>query len=303
MFDHLESKYIDVNGIKTHYIDEGEGDNIVVLIHGGGAGADGKGNFSTNVPFYNKAGMRVICPDMVGYGRSDKPNPEEFSYTQEARAEHIAAFIEALGVGPVNLVGNSMGGAAACGATLLRPDLVKSLVLMGAAIKIDHAEMVAAQDDNAVHKYDGTREGMLRTIKALTHSYEPADELVDYRQELATAPGTMEAFIAAMKLAFNNGLYYSGEELGSLKPPVMIITGRDDIMVPQRMMIQAMQEIPHAWGVFMPDCGHWVMIEYPEEFCNLTMQFFEVSAKAYCDGCPASASRGRRHQGLDAVAE
>jgi len=78
-----EKKYIDVDGIKTCYIEAGEGEPLV-LIHGGGAGANGYGNWFACLPLFAKS-FRTIAVDMVGFGLTDSPDPSDFEYSQRAR--------------------------------------------------------------------------------------------------------------------------------------------------------------------------------------------------------------------------
>ena len=101
-----ESRYLDAGGIRTHYVELGKG-TPTILIHGGGAGADCWGNWRTCMPLLAK-NVRAIGVDLVGFGRSDKPDPKTFTYSQDARDQQLAAFIEALDAGPVNLVGNGV---------------------------------------------------------------------------------------------------------------------------------------------------------------------------------------------------
>lgn len=155
---------VDADGIGTHYVECGKGDPVV-LIHGGGPGADGFGNWHSCLPRFGDW-FRAIAVDMLGFGRTDKPDPQSFTYSQEARTTHLIHFIEGLGVGPVSLVGNSMGGITSLGIAARRPDLVKKLVLMGSAgIKTAGVPPALAP----LMQYDGTTVGMRKVIRALTH--------------------------------------------------------------------------------------------------------------------------------------
>jgi len=273
MFEKFQSKFVDCDGIRTHYCEMGEGDPLI-LVHGGGAGADGRSNFEANFPIFSQH-MRVIAYDMVGFGLTDAPDPETFAYTQQARTDHLIGFIKALGLSNVCLIGNSMGGTTACGVALKAPDLVKKLVLMGAAINLSPDDMIANREDLApVMAYDGSEEGMRKIIAALTHGYRPSDEIVQYRHQATLRPTTAAAYKATMKWAFHNGLYYSPEELASLHMPVLVMGGKNDVMVPVRKVFEQILSIPQAHGLIFPNCGHWVMIEYPEEFCAQTLRFF-----------------------------
>lgn len=273
MFEQFQSKFVDCDGIRTHYCEMGEGDPLI-LVHGGGAGADGRSNFEANFPIFARH-MRVIAYDMVGFGLTDAPDPAEFAYTQATRTDHLIAFIKALGLSKVCLIGNSMGGTTACGAALKAPDLVERLVLMGAAINLPPQDMIANREDLApVMAYDGSEEGMRRIIAALTHSYQPSEEIVQYRHQATLRPNTGAAYKAIMHWAFHNGLNYPPEQLASLRMPVLVMGGKNDVMVPIRKVFEQILSIPQAQGSIFPNCGHWIMIEYPEEFCAQTLRFF-----------------------------
>ena len=69
----MNERFVDAAGIRTRILEEGSGD-AVVLIHGGGAGADAEGNWKTTIPLFSKE-RRVIAVDMVGFGKTDKPDP------------------------------------------------------------------------------------------------------------------------------------------------------------------------------------------------------------------------------------
>ncbi|MEK7214496.1 MAG: alpha/beta fold hydrolase, partial [Chloroflexota bacterium] len=112
----IESRFIEAGGIRTHYLFAGSG-SPVVLVHGGGPGTDSQDNWSACIPGLAEH-FTVYALDTVGSGRSGKPDPARFEYSQPARNRHLAAFIEALGVGPVALVGNALGGGTVLGVAI-----------------------------------------------------------------------------------------------------------------------------------------------------------------------------------------
>ncbi|MGH7822502.1 MAG: alpha/beta fold hydrolase, partial [Candidatus Binatia bacterium] len=103
-----ESKFVDAGGIRTHYVEAGRGEALI-LVHGGGPGADGLGNWHSCLPRFAER-FRTIAVDMLGFGKTEKPDPKSFVYSQDARSQHLASFIEALGLSQASLIGNSMGG-------------------------------------------------------------------------------------------------------------------------------------------------------------------------------------------------
>lgn len=101
----------------------------LVLLHGGGPGATGTGNYARNIDVLAGAGYRVLVPDMPGYGRSAKELDQSDPFGD--LAVFARSLLDALGIGQAHLVGNSYGGSAALRLALDRPDRVARLVLLG----------------------------------------------------------------------------------------------------------------------------------------------------------------------------
>ena len=260
------SHYLDVDGIRTHYLEAGSGPTLL-LIHGGGAGADAWGNWRGCIPVYAQC-FRVVAVDMVGFGKTDKPDPAHFGYTQQDRNAHMIGFIEKLDAGAVSIIGNSMGGATTLGVALQRPDLLRKMVLMGSAgIAVDNPDPQARK----ALAFDFTREGMRRLIEALTAPGYAIDErLVDYRLTLACEPAARAALLAMRA----GKLTYPESEVAKIKVPTLVVGGKlDRIAVPARVY-RFLELLENSWGLILPHCGHWVMMEAPEEFTAITTTFF-----------------------------
>jgi 2-hydroxy-6-oxo-6-(2'-aminophenyl)hexa-2,4-dienoate hydrolase len=266
----MKDKFIDAGGIKTHYYEEGRGPSVI-LIHGGGAGADAFGNWRGSIPLFAEH-FRVFAVDMLGFGQTDKPDPGKFVYSQETRTRHIASFIEALNVGKVNLVGNSMGGMTSLCVTMTRPELVEKLVLMGAAgIKAPLNESL-----RVIMGYSPTRENMVKLIKALTNDDFKVDpELVEYRLKLTMEPATSAAYGGIMKwIGEQGGLYIPNEsDIAKVKHKTLIVGGKNDKVVPPESNWRFSQLLENSWLHLIPGCGHWAMIERPQEFSAVTSWF------------------------------
>lgn len=259
---------IDAGGVPTFYLEYGNG-APVVLIHGGGAGADSYGNWRDVIP--TLAGkFRVIAVDMLGFGRSGKP-ADDFVYSQQARIDHLSAFLTALDLKGAALVGNSMGGATAIGVAVEHPELVGKLVLMGSA-----GLVTALHDDlKPVVNYDFTRDGMVRLIRALTTpDFVIDEEMVDYRVALATEPETRRAYAAAMGwIQQQRGLYYAEDFIARVRQPTLVVNGKLDKVVPVANAYKFLELIPQSWGCILPECGHWAMIEHPAVFAEIASRF------------------------------
>lgn len=264
-----QSRFIDVAGIRTHYVDEGSGDPIV-LVHGGGAGADGYSNWVETIPML-AAKARVIAVDMVGFGKTDKPDPEKYVYSQQARNEHLAGFVEALGLRRATLVGNSMGGATSIGVASSRPEIVGRLVLMGSAGVTRHLPPSLKPLIN----YDFTREGMIALMRVLcTERFKIDDRMVDYRFTNALDADARRAYGDIMGwVRQQGGLYYEEDFIRRVQAPTLVINGKQDKVVPLSDAMRMLDLIPKSWAYFIPDCGHWAMLEHPRDFASATLNF------------------------------
>lgn len=264
-----ESRYLDAGGIRTHYIEAGRGETVV-LVHGGGPGADGYGNWHSCMPLFAEQ-YHVVAVDMLGFGRTDKPDPAAFEYTQSARVEHLIAFIEGLDLGAVSLIGNSMGGCSSLGVAADRPALVRRLVLMGAAGIRNEGQAGAIQ---ALANYDGTTGAMEAVVRALTHeSYEVDPRLLQYRVEMSIVPETIAAQKATMGWVVTNGLYYDDEYIARIKTPTLVVGGKDDPIVTPDQIFRFLELLENSWGYVIPHTGHWVMMERPREFVEVCTRF------------------------------
>jgi 2-hydroxy-6-oxo-6-(2'-aminophenyl)hexa-2,4-dienoate hydrolase len=273
-FSDAHSRFVDAGGIRTRYLEVGQGAPLV-LIHGGGAGADCAGNWGGVLPRLAPH-FRVIAYDMVGFGDSDKPDPAVFEYSQHERVEHLRAFLEALDIQRASLIGNSMGGATALGLAAFHPQAVERLVLMGSAglNSTIHPELLP------VLNYDFTREGMVRLIGALTNaSFEVEDELVDYRLARSLDPQTRAAYVATMGwIREHGGLAYPDDVIARVGCPTLVVNGKDDKVVPLANAYRFLELIPDSWGWIVPHCGHWAMIEQPEAFARVCLMFLKSVA-------------------------
>lgn len=258
-------------GIDTFYLEQGSG-RPIVLIHGGGAGADSWGNWRNVIP-HLAPDHRVVAVDMLGFGRTAKPNGD-FVYSQPARVKHMIEFLDALELGPATLVGNSMGGATAIGVAVERPDLVSKLILMGSAGLVTSIDPVLAP----ILKYDFTREGMVRLVRALTtDSFEIDDDMIDYRYKLAVQEDTRRAYTATMAwIGQQGGLFWNEDYIRKVTAPTLVVNGKCDKVVPVAHAYRFLELIDNSWGYLIPDCGHWAMIEHPKDFAQITRSFADA---------------------------
>ena len=99
----MEEKFLQVDGNKIRYLESGDSENTLVLIHGLGASAE---RWTHVIPLFAK-NFRVVVPDLIGFGYSDKPTAD---YTLDFFSGFLESFFTASGIKHPNIIGSSLGG-------------------------------------------------------------------------------------------------------------------------------------------------------------------------------------------------
>ena len=124
-------KFIDVDGVRTRYVDRGTGDTIV-LFHGGNFGstgsADATDDWGGTIDDIAKWG-RVVAIDKLGQGYTENPKSDD-DYTMAAVVKHAYQTLRALNIESAHLVGHSRGGYLTCRLTVDYPEIAKSCVIV-----------------------------------------------------------------------------------------------------------------------------------------------------------------------------
>lgn len=118
----IESRWVKVGEVNTHYMVAGEGSPLILLHGGANDWSDWELNIGPLSQYY-----RVYAPDLVGYGLSDRP---EVDYSMDYFVDFLYNFTQALELKRANLAGYSLGGGIALGFALRFPSRVEKLVLV-----------------------------------------------------------------------------------------------------------------------------------------------------------------------------
>ena len=121
--------YADVGGLRMHYLDEGDGDPIVCL-HGEPTWSY---LYRKMLPPFVEAGHRVVCPDLVGFGRSDKPTDRGW-YTYDRHVEHVTGLLEHADVSGATVVVQDWGGPIGLRWAVENADRVARLVILNTGL-------------------------------------------------------------------------------------------------------------------------------------------------------------------------
>ena len=125
----FERRYFDVGGARMHYLDEGSGPPLL-MVHGNPTWSF----YYRNLVLALRDRYRVIVPDHVGCGLSDKPSDAEYDYTLERRVADLSALVDHLDLGEsISLIVHDWGGMIGMGWAIERPERIARLVAMNTA--------------------------------------------------------------------------------------------------------------------------------------------------------------------------
>jgi len=260
---------IDASGIEVNYHDHGSG-FPVLLIHGSGPGVSAYANWRLVMPELWKQ-RRVIAPDMVGFGFTERP--AGYQYTMTNWVKQAIDLLDALGLKQVDLVGNSFGGALSLALTIHHPERVRRLVLMGAA----GVSFPITPALDAVWGYEPSFENMRRIMDVFAYDRGLVnDDLARLRYEASAREGVQESYaqmFPAPRQRWVEALASPEEDIAKIDKETLIVHGRDDQVIPVENSLRMSQLISRSQLHVFGRCGHWTQIEHAARFAQLVSNF------------------------------
>ena len=261
---------IELRGAAINYAEIGEGPPVV-LVHGLGGCWQ---NWLENLPHLAESGYHAIALDLPGFGRSPMP-PWEISVPAYGRL--VDQFGLELGLQGATLVGNSMGGFIAAETAIADPAWIDRLALVSAA-GVSHATMrrepVVAIGRMAnmlsplvlAANTKGLRRPGIRQVSfqgVFRHPQRIRRELLyEFSAHAIGAAG----FLPALGALTGYDLLH---RLPQLEMPVLVVWGRDDLIVPASDALGYQERLSDSRLEIFDDCGHVPMAERPVRFNRL----------------------------------
>lgn len=257
-------------GIRTNYHDSGGAGAPVLLIHGSGPGVSAWANWRLVMPALAQQ-ARVIAPDMVGFGYSERP--EGFVYSMDAWVRQAVGLLDALGIERTDLVGNSFGGGLALALAIAHPERVRRLVLMGSA----GVSFPLTEGLDAVWGYTPSVENMRAIMDYFAFDQGlMSDDLARLRFEASIRPGFQESFAAmfpAPRQRWIEALASAEADIRALPHQALVIHGREDRVIPLSTSLTLSSWIQRSQLHVYGQCGHWTQIEHAARFARLVGDF------------------------------
>ena len=271
------SRFADVDGVRTHYLEAGTGAGVpLVLLHGGAWGECAATAWPAAIDAL-AAGRRVIAPDWLGFGQTDKI--VDFADRAGRMIRHLGRLLDLLGVGEADVAGLSMGGSH-----LLRDQASAEPVLRTRRMILVSAggPPVSGQALTALMNFDGTTESMRDQVRLAfaDPAWALREDVVAGRLEAARLPGAYEAF-ASLRLRVPSA---APPPLGDLIPyeriraPVLVTAGSADRLKPAGFAREVASRIPDARLVMFEECGHCPQLEAADAWNDAVAAFVDEEA-------------------------
>ncbi|MBS1624470.1 MAG: alpha/beta hydrolase [Bacteroidetes bacterium] len=280
----MDSKYIEVNGIRLHYVEEGSGD-LVVLLHGFPEFWYG---WRRQIPVLAQY-YRVVAPDMRGYNMSDKPQ-EISQYKMDLLVQDIAELIEQLGSGRAILAGHDWGAAIAWSLAATRPELISRLAILNVPHPLEMRRALlgfnlrqwARSYYMFLFQLPWLPEWFIgrdpaRTFRNVFKSFSPRgivpseDEIQEYVKAYRQ-PGALTGAINYYRAAMR---YPHALDVSAILPmPVLMIWGEQDKALGKELTYHTKQYCNDLEIVYDPTSGHFITSDNPELVNAKLLEFF-----------------------------
>jgi pimeloyl-ACP methyl ester carboxylesterase len=263
----VRSEYIQAGGHRLHYFEarppNGSPGIPLVLVHGIGSRGE---DWAPMIPSLAASGFHVYVPDLLGYGRSEKPNAV---YSIPLETTVVIDFMHAVGLQHADLDGWSMGGWVAAKLALDHPAMVDRLVLddsAGITYKPSFSRDAFVPTDAA---------GLGRLFGLLTPKPPTLPDFV-VRATLRKIARNGKVVQQSMD-SMESGADLLDTRLGSITQPTLIIWGTEDKLIPMSVGETMHHAIPNSVFEGIIGCGHLAPGECPRPVVYGTTEFLKAN--------------------------
>jgi pimeloyl-ACP methyl ester carboxylesterase len=270
----LRNARTSVMGVEIFHEEVGEG-RPLVLLHGL---TDSHRSWRSVLPGLAK-NRRVLVPDLPGCGLSSRPDA---SYSLEWQAEVMAAWLDALGLSSVDVVGHSYGGGVAQYMLLLRPQRIRRLLLVaaGGLGREVSFELRLASIPRVVERF-----GQPVISRVAAHALRAVGGVLTpdgatWIKQVSAMPGTARAFARTVADVIDwrgqsRHFLDRAKDIRSL-PPMAILWGTRDRVIPFAHAVAAVRILRGAELIAFEGCGHFPHHQRPADFARAVLAFMDA---------------------------
>ncbi len=280
----FKSHFLDIQGLKYHYLDEGSG-HPVVMVHGNPTWSFYYRNLVTQL----SSEYRTIAPDHIGCGLSDKPGDDRYQYTLKSRVDDLEALLDHLGlVENITLVVHDWGGMIGMAYASRHPERIKRLVVMNtAAFHLPKAKSFPTA--LWLGRNTGLGAFLIRGFNAFSgiaaHICCKRNPLSPELRRAYTEPYNSWAnriatarFVQDIPLKPGDSSYAIVQEVQDgldrfASTPLLICWGVKDFVFSTEFLDEWLRRLPHAEHHRFEDAGHYILEDAKDEVIPLITDF------------------------------
>jgi pimeloyl-ACP methyl ester carboxylesterase len=258
----VKSEYVEVDGYRLHYLEAGPATGTpLVLIHGLGSRAE---DWAALIPGLAAQGFHLYVPDLLGYGRSPKPNVD---YSIALETKTVAGFMQAVKVPRADVGGWSMGGWVAMKLALDHPEMVQRLVIYDSA----GVYFPATFGPELFVPHDVA--GLRHLMSVLSPKPIP---LPGFAERAALEKLQRNGWVVTRSMAaMTSGRDILDFKLYAMQPPMLIVWGKQDELIPLSVGEKIHEKVPGSVLDVVDGCGHLAPAECAKPVLEATVEFLK----------------------------
>ena len=237
----IDSRYVQVGPYRVHYFVGGEG-RPLLLIHGLGARAE---DWTPEMPAYVNHGFRVYAIDLLGCGRTSRP---DIAYSIQQQADLVQGFLNALHVKRTDVAGWSMGGWVTLLYALQHPNHVDRVVVMDSAGLIFETYYGSQVFEPKTPEQLSLLVALLTPHPNILPDFVERDVLRRMKKNSGVIHRTVQTMLTGQDLLEG--------KLQNIHVPVLIVWGAQDELIPPSSGQQMHQAMPQSVLELYQGCGH-----------------------------------------------
>ena len=282
----FESHFLDRNGHQLHYINEGQGEPVV-MVHGNPSWC----YYFRNLVSALSANHQCIVPDHIGCGISDKPNDPDYDYTLNNRIDDLEALLDSLGITEnITLVCHDWGGMIGTGFAARHPERIKRLVYLNTAafhlpqskpfpwalwicrvFLLGNLLVRGLNAFSSAASYVGVkRKPMDKAVReayvAPFNSWKNRISTIRFVQDIPLNPGDRNFDLVTD----------IGDSLAKFADvPTLVCFGLQDFVFDKHFLAEWRVRMPHAEVHEFADCGHYILEDASDDVIELIQGFIK----------------------------
>ncbi len=259
----VEEKFLQIDGNKIRYLESGDSKKTLVLIHGLGASAE---RWDQVIPLFADE-FRVVVPDLVGFGYSDKPLVD---YTTEFFSEFLEKFFIASDIKRPYLIGSSLGGQIVAEYAASHSEEIEKLILVSPSGTMKKSTpALDAYIMAALYPNEQSAKNAFELMECSGGNIN--EKVVNGFIERMRLPNAKLAFMSTLLGIKNSKLITS--KLQTISVPTLIIWGGNDPVIPIHYADSFVSTIQDCRFFRMDGCGHTPYVQEPHLLTSKVLEF------------------------------